>query len=321
MHNLLARHAEAIFWMARQIERANNIARILDVHESFSRDAAGAQNWEAVLRLYVDYDRYRASGRPLEPQSVLQFYLLDRANPTSVIANLSLARENARVLRPQISTEMWVQLNGFYNWLRAMREEDVREETVSGLCARIKEACQTHSGIIAETLYKDAAWYFSKIGMNIERADQTTRLLDAKYMLLLPEEDQVDSPVDRSQWNALLRSAAGYHAFRRVHPRGMSAERVVGFLIHDVRFPRSVAACTAEASATLAALRDEYALAGGADALQTLESFLDRLRRESIETVIGGGLHEYLDSVQRCMIGVTNQLAADFFAAAAVVVD
>jgi len=313
LNRLLARHAEATFWMARQIERANNIARILDVHESFSRDAAGAQNWEAVLHLHADADRFLADGRPIDAESVLHFYLLDRSNPTSVLYNLSLARENARMLRHQISTEMWMQLNIFYNRMRAVRPEEVREETVSGICAIIKEACQTHSGILAETLYKDEAWYFSKIGMNIERADQTTRLLDAKYMLLLPGEYQVGSPVDRSQWNALLRSAAGYHAFRRVYSRGMSADKVAAFLIFDERFPRSVSACTAEACATLAALRDEYALAGGAEVLQTLESFLARLRGETIEAVLAGGLHEYLDGVQRSLIDATNQLRAAFF--------
>ncbi len=302
--------------MARQIERANNIARILNVHQSFSRNAVGEQNWEAVLRLFDDHDRFLAEGREVGADTVLGFYLLDRRNPTSIPANIYFARENARILRHRLSTEIWFQINSFYNTIRGLTSSDVREERVSDLCDMIRTACQTHSGIVAETLYMDEAWYFSKTGMNLERADQVSRLLDSKYHLMLPEGDKVGTPVDISQWNMLLRSAAGYHAFRRIHPTGLTTAKIAGFLLFDKRFPRSVAGSVAEATRTLHGLRAEFGLSGGKAALDALQDFHRVLSEDSIDGVISDGLHEYLDFVQRTVIDVTNHLHRDFFAPA-----
>lgn len=302
-----------MFWMARQVERMNNIARILDVHESFSRDSEGAQSWEAVLRLYADYDRFVDSGLTVSTENVLYFYLLDGDNPSSVYANLKMARDNARSLRPLISTEMWVHLNTFYHSMRGMKRSDIAEERLNLVCARIKEASQTHSGITAETLYHDEGWYFSVLGMNLERADQTTRLLDAKYEALLPRHARVGSAVDIAQWNAMLRSAAGFHAFRRVHGSGLSAASAAGFLLFDDRFPRSVIACVAAAARQLAELRKRHDLAGGRVALDLLGAFHASLAADRVEDVIGAGLHGYLDRAQQRLIEVTEALSRDFF--------
>lgn len=303
-----------MFWMAREVERMNNIARILDVHESFSRDPEGAQSWEAVLRLYDDHDRFVASGLPMNAENVLYFYLLDGDNPTSVYANLKMARENARSLRPLISTEMWVHLNTFYNSMRGMKRADIAEERINRVCARIKEAAQTHAGITAETLYRDEGWYFSALGAALERADQTTRLLDAKYEALLPSHATVGSAVDIGQWNSLLRSAAGFHAFRRIHGSELSAARAAGFLLFDDRFPRSVIACVAGAARLLADLRKRHDLPGGGAALDRLGTLHAGLAADRIERVIASGLHGYLDGLQQRLIAVTDALSADFFA-------
>lgn len=299
--------------MARQIERANNLARLLDVTESFGRDARGVQNWESVLRLYADYDRFLTAHETVTAETVLYFYVLDRDNPNSVASNIHLARENARALRPLISTEMWTQINVFQGELRALKRRELSEEKLNMLAAWIKESCQLQSGIIAETLYRDEAWFFYDIGRHIERADQTTRLVDNKYQLLLPEAAPVGSPVDVAQWNALLRSAAAFQAFRRVHHRGMTPARVAGFLIFNNRFPRSVAASVKSAAQSLYTLRQTFALDRGQDAQKALDRDKRRLDEGEIDKVIDGGLHEYLDTIQRQMIEITDLVAQDFF--------
>ena len=164
-------------------------------------------------------------------------------NPTSIVSAVSNARENARTLRPLISTEMWVQLNVFYNRLAAIGPEDLAPGRLAPLFAGIKEACQTHTGITEGTFFRDQGWYFYQLGRYLERADQTTRLLDIKYHLLLPQASDVGSPIDVSQWNALLRSAAGYHAYRRLHAASTTPARVAGFLLFNLAFPRSVHHC------------------------------------------------------------------------------
>jgi uncharacterized alpha-E superfamily protein len=228
-----------------------------------------------------------------------------------------MARENARTLRPLISTEMWTQLNIFHNKLRELTPEDARKPRLARLCGFIKEACQAHTGITEGTFYRDAGWYFYQMGRNLERADQTTRLLDVKYHLLLPEAAAVGSPVDASQWNAVLRSASGYHAFRRIHPSGMEPAAVAGFLLFHESFPRSVAACIDGFRGRLSELRRRYVPAGGEAVAAELEALRVSLEASEIEQVISQGLHEYIDWIQLKLISLSNKLGQDFFGAEA----
>jgi len=313
LDNLLARHAEAIFWTARQMERVENLARIIDVNETFSRDSHGTPSWDAIVKLYADEERFAATGRELTGANVLHFYILDPANPNSILSNVSLARENARALRPLISTEMWLQLNVFYTELRSLKRDVIAEPNLSRLCTRIKEACQTHTGITEGTYHRDSGWYFYQLGKSIERADQMTRLVDVKYHLLLPSPALVGSPFDVSQWNAVLRSAAGYHAFRRVHPRGMTPARIAGFLIFNGDFPRSVNAAVADTAAHLSKLRHRFGLAAGEEASRRLQYLTGWLTRESIDDVIARGLHETLDWIQGELASITHALSDAFF--------
>ena len=313
MSNLLARYAETIYWLARYVERAEDLARIIDVNETFSRDSRGGQNWLSILQLHADEQRYKeAYGRPTA-EGVIHFYTLDDSNPTSIVSALGAARSNARTLRPLISTEMWTQLNIFYNRLRAMGREELSQPRLPRFCSFVKEGCQTHYGITEGTFYRDEGWYFYQLGRNLERADQTTRTLDVKYHLLLPSADQVGSPLDVSQWNALLRSVSGYHAFRRVHPSGMTPSDVAGFLLFHKAFPRSVLASVIETDAKLHELRTAYHLRGGAGAMERLDELRATLEGERIEHIIERGLHEFLDMLQQELIAVSAELGRDFF--------
>ncbi|HET6182221.1 MAG TPA: alpha-E domain-containing protein [Acetobacteraceae bacterium] len=310
---LLARYADAIFWLGRYIERAENLARILDVNETFSRDAAGGQNWLSIIQLLADTERFFAKHAAARSDTVLSYYVLDFSNPASVASCVRQARENARTLRPLISTEMWMHLNIFHNWVSTLGPADIGPGRVNALCGRIKEACQAHTGIAEGTFFRDQAWYFYQIGRYLERADQTTRLLDMKYHLLLPSPEAVGSPIDVSQWYALLRSAAGYHAFRRLHPRGMTPAQVAGFLLLNRRFPRSVYLCVREAEMLLSEAKSRYGLRGGAQAAELLDGLRAELSSLGISEILAGGLHEFLDFVQLRLNRVSEDLAVAFF--------
>jgi uncharacterized alpha-E superfamily protein len=310
---LLSRYADCIFWLARYVERAENLARILDVNETFSRDSRGAQNWLSIVQLNTDEERFFAGGREVSAESVLRFYVVDGDNPTSIVSAVRAARENARTLRPLISTEMWVQLNIFYNRLAALGAGDLAPGRLSALFTTIKEACQTHTGITEGTFFRDQGWYFYQLGRYIERADQTTRLLDIKYHLLLPNLGDVGSPTDASQWHALLRSAAGYHAYRRLHAARTTPARVAGFLLFNQAFPRSVHHCVREAGRLLGEVKSRYALRGGNDAAEELDRLRAVLGTLTIEEILATGLHEFLDLIQRQLIAVGHALAVAFF--------
>jgi len=310
---LLARYADCIFWLARYVERAENLARILDVNETFSRDSRGAQNWRSIIELNSDEKRFSKTGREVSTQSVLRFYVVDGDNPTSIVSTIGFARENARTLRPLISTEMWVQLNVFYNRLAALGAPDLAPGRLSAVFAMIKEACQTHTGITEGTFFRDQGWYFYQLGRYIERADQTTRLLDIKYHLLLPDIADVGSPTDVSQWNALLRSAAGYHAYRRLHTASTTPARVAGFLLFNQAFPRSVHHCVRETGRLLGEVKSRYSLRGGNNAAEELDRLRAVLGTLTISEILSEGLHEFLDVIQQQLIAVSRDLSIAFF--------
>ena len=310
---LLARYADCIFWLARYVERAENLARILDVNETFSRDSRGGQNWRSIVQLNADQERFFADHAEATTQTVLQFYVTDTRNPTSIINTIRCARENARTLRPLISTEMWVQLNVFYNRLSALTGADLAPGRLAALFGEIKEACQTHTGITDGTFFRDQGWYFYQLGRYIERADQTTRLLDIKYHLLLPSPSDVGSPTDVSQWHALLRSAAGYHAYRRLHAASTTPARVAGFLLLNQAFPRSVHHCVREAGRLLGEVKSRYNLRHGNAAAEELDRLRAVLGTLDISTILSEGLHEFLDLMQQQLIAVTRDLSIAFF--------
>ena len=313
MSVLLARYADAAFWMARYMERAENLARILDVTETFTSDEPGDPNWRSVIQINTDEDRFFASHEKADGGSVMNFYALERGNPTSIASAVTAARENARTLRPLISTEMWSQLNVFHGWLTGLKPSDLKRTGLSRFCGLVKEGCQTHAGIIEGTFYRDQGWYFYHMGKNLERADQTTRLVDIKYHTLLPTPEHVGTAVDEAGWNAMLRSAAGYHAYRRAHPRGMQPAKVAGFLLFDEEFPRSPVLCMIQMNRLLTRLKSRYALRGGNQALERLDEIEALMGEQNIGEVIGTGLHEFLDFLQRQFIRLSDELAADFF--------
>ncbi len=164
--------------MARYMERAENLARTLDVNETFARDSRGAQEWLPIVQLNADESRFFAVHAEADAPTVIHFYVLDRGNPTSIVSAVHMARENARSLRHLISTEMWRHLNIFHDLLGDVAPADLALSELSRLCATIKENCQTHTGIAEGTFYRDQVWHFYQVGKTIERADQTTLLLE-----------------------------------------------------------------------------------------------------------------------------------------------
>ncbi|HEY1261280.1 MAG TPA: alpha-E domain-containing protein [Stellaceae bacterium] len=311
-NRLLARYAECIFWLARFVERAENLARIIEVQETYARDRGGSPQWLSIVQLHADEEIFAARHSAATSDSVIRFYLTDGDNPSSILSAVRAARENARSLRSLVSTEMWVQLNVFYNRMTAINEDELLPGVLSPLLTTIKEACQAFTGIVEGTFYRDQAWYFYRLGRYIERADQTTRLLDSKYYVLM-RDGSITNVVNIAQWLALLRAASGYHAFRLLHQSDLSPARVANFLLLNPRFPRSVRLCVREIDAALTNLKSRYNLRAGNDVAEGLDQLRSILDTRSIEQILAGGLHEFIDFIQRYLIAVTDRLGAAFF--------
>ena len=312
MANLLAHAAENLFWLGRYLERIENLARIVEITETFARDYS-QRNWLSVVQINADEKRFFEKHDVADGPSVVQFYLLDGENYNSLPSCLQAAHHNARGLRPVISIEMWEQINVMRHHWRSVTAADLTAPLLPRLCRRLREQCQVHEGIVEGSLSHDEAWYYYRLGKALERADQTTRLLDIKYHLLLPNMAAVGSDLDASQWNALLRAANGYQAFRRVYQGRMTPAAVAGFLIFSDSFPRSVSLCMRQVAWMLSQLRTRYRLSTGAAVEERLDEVLGVLGDTTIERIIESGLHEFLDWLQRQFGAMAADIHKGFF--------
>ena len=309
---LLARYAEGLFWMARYLERVENLARLVDVTQTFESPGREHQSWAGLLAINSDEAAYAARIGAVDPWRVKHFYLLDSGNPTSIPAALEMARTNARTLRPMISTEMWSQLNQFHRTIMSIRDADLQGDALSRLCGRIKEGVQAHTGITEGTFFRDQGWHFYEMGRVLERADQTTRLLDIKFHLLGPSVAEERRVTELTQWGAVLRAAAGYHAFRRVAQAGFTPEDIVEFLLADTSFARSVALCVSQLEWHVGQLRTRYGLRRTAAALERIEEVRAAVQGP-VEKLLPLGLHEFLDGVQGALLRIAAEIGTAYF--------
>lgn len=310
--HLLARSAEDMFWLARYFERIESIARILEITETFARDRGG-RNWLSVVQINSDEREFFAKHAVADAASVADFYLLDSDNPTSIQSAILAAHYNARALRPIISIEMWEQVNVMTHRLRQLTPAAIEQPLLSKVCRQLREDCYVHAGIVEGSLSHDEAWYFFQLGKQLERADQTTRLLDIKYHLLAPGAQAEGSALDISQWNALLRAAAGYQAFRRLYQGRMIPAAVAQFLLFSDNFPRSVSLCVTEMNELLTQLNTRFHLSGGNAAHEVLDEVRATLLNQSVDEVIARGMHDFLDWLQRQLATVTQEIARGLF--------
>ena len=313
--HLIARHAGSALWLARYMERIENLARLLDVTKTFARDTEGDNNWLSLLRINGDAAAFFAKHATPEATSVAHFYLLDADNSASVQTAIRFARENARTLRALISTEMWLQINVFHGQIRALRESDIAPEELSNVCAMLKQGVQSHTGITEGTFYRDQCWHFYMMGRHIERADQITRLIDTKFNALMPTIR--DATIDAGEWNALLRAAAGYHAYRREYPHGYRPPEVASFLLLNTAFPRSAGLSLAQLDWHLTTLRSRYHLRGCTHALARLDELQSMLAAQTVDEILRRGLSPFLDWMQRELGALHADIMTNFCGAPA----
>ncbi|MDX1562486.1 MAG: alpha-E domain-containing protein [Gammaproteobacteria bacterium] len=314
MSSLLSRFAENSFWMARYMQRSENLARIIDVNETFARNAEGENEWLPILKLHCDEETYGKLYDKIDGTHVVRFYLIDDRHGNSIRQCAYYARENARSIRHLISLETWTQINVFYNWMRELKARDTRLSELSRLCGKIKDSCELHFGIAESTLYRDQIYLFYRLGQLLELCDQTTRLVDIKYHALLPNVVDVGTPIDVAQWNALLRSASAYHGYRRVFPHEMTPTTVAGFILLDADFPRSIKHCAGRIEQTLDQLLARSELGRVEFDREHLEA-LKSLAQRSAEKIIDEGLNSYLDVVQQTLNAFGKQINSTFFLA------
>jgi uncharacterized alpha-E superfamily protein len=308
--NLIARFAENVYWLGRYLERAENLARIIDINESFARDREDGPTWQRILEVYADKDRFLERYDSVNAESVLHFYILDRENLGSAGAAIAMARENARTIRHLISTEMWMHLNVFHYRMARLTRRDIWLTQVSRTCSDIKTSCQAFEGIAEGTFFRNEAWCFYHLGKYMERADQTTRVLQMGFDQLQADESESLSPIHRG---VLLRSVAGYHAFRHRYPSGSTPNEVAKFLLYDDEFPRAVALCVDHVSRRLGDL-DRIHKGGRNRSIASCRKALEtQLETGLTERITTRRLHRFLDELQVALGDLSAAVSKSYF--------
>jgi uncharacterized alpha-E superfamily protein len=311
---MLSRVADSIFWMSRYIERAENVARFVDVNLHLMLDLPGGmkEQWEPLVRITGDWEMFHERYGDATKDSVIQFLAFDLDNPNSIRASLSAARENARTVREIISSEMWSEINGFYLDVSNAASPSRAVEAPHEFFTRIKRSGHLVEGVTNATMSHGEAWHFCRVGRLLERADKTTRILDTKYFFLLPTTAEVGSPTDDLHWSAVLRSASGFEMYLKRYGR-ISPGAVAQFLICDREFPRSVRHCARHAAESL------HSITGTPDGAfsNSAERSLGRLAAELDYTdstdIVAAGLHEFLDALQLKLNRVGDAIIETFF--------
>lgn len=291
---MLSRTADHLYWMARYMQRAENTARILDVTNRMSllpKDAVVAEReWRAALAMTACDDAFTARGDRASPRTIIRFMTVEPGNPSSIVSCVRTARESARAVRGTITTEMWESLNTTWLELQHLTEARLDADDIGARLDWIKERSHLFDGVTLSTILHDEALQFIRLGTFLERAENTARVLDVKYHLLLSDPTDVGGAVDYYQWGALLRSVSAFEAYRKVYRDVIVPWRVAELLILRADMPRSLHACFNELDGVLARMPDET----GREAARRAGDLHARLHYGRMEEILQGGLHDYL---------------------------
>lgn len=312
---MLSRVADAIYWMSRYVERAENVARVIDVnlHVMLDLPSGRPELWQPVVRTTGDEETFVARYGIPSREHVVRFLSFDLANPNSILACLRAARDNARSIREVISSEMWEQVNTFFLMVNAAATKEYPLDAPHDFFTAVKQASHLFEGLTNATMSHGEGWHFCQMGRLLERADKTSRILDMTNLLALPATSTLPPQLDTLQWAAMLRSTSAFEMYRKRYHNLVPAQ-IVEFLLLDQDFPRSVHHCVTKVDESL------HTLSGAPPATfrNPAEQRLGRLRAELaysvVQDILDHGLHDFLDTLQTKLNWVGGGIFDTFFA-------
>lgn len=310
---MLGRSANGIFWMFRYLERAENAARLVEAGHrlALTRGASEAgDEWRSVLITIGQDGDYAARHDEVSGPAVTNFILRDRDNPGSVVNMIEYARSNARAVRTALTREVWEATNQCWMTLNELLSRPVRERTLGEALAAIRGETQQVRGAMGGSMLRNEIFNFARLGTYVERADNTARILDVKYFVLLPSISLVGSTLDNAQWDTILRSVSGERAYRWLNAGRMDARGIAEFLILDKRFPRSLSFCYDELRANMANLAREHGHESPSHEL--LRNAGAKLHKTTIAEILERGLHEFIVDFLRGNQHIAEAIAKDY---------
>lgn len=292
---MLSRTADNLYWIARYMERADTVARLLEVGSRISLlpSAEGYRSdWDSLLQATGMAHAFAQKYGQTVQRNIESFLFFDRDNPSSVASCITAARENGRIVRTALTSQVWDALNTAFQELRQLEREERSKLELSRLTDWTMRHAAMLRGAIDATLLRDDGFNFLNIGYYLERGDNTARLMDVKYYVLLPRVDYVGSGLDNYQWSTLLRAMGAQRAFHWAYGGDVTAMKIADFLIRNPQSPRSLATCTAGLMNHLGRLAKAYGRETEAQA--TAQRLHAGIESATVEAIFDEGLHEFL---------------------------
>lgn len=308
---MLSRVADNLYWLSRYLERAENLARLVDVNASLMLDLPRelSPGWQPVITITGSEALFAERSRDSSERAVVRFVVADEKNPGSMVSSLATAREIARTIRDILPREVWEHINGLHLYVAEHAAEAINKRTRYAFLQYVILGTQTFTGMLESIVNEGAALSFMTLGRNLERADMTSRIVDVRAVGMMPESGSALRPFASIQWMSVLRSLSGYHMYRlkmreRVHPAG-----VVRFLLADDEFPRSCVCCLRRMEVVL-------------EQLPNSENLLRRVTR--VRRALAGALsrkltpdelHGFIDRLQVALARINDEMARTYFSA------
>ncbi len=304
---MLSRTADHLYWMARYIERAENMARVLDVTYNMSlvpnAAVSEAALWLPALEISGNVEAYDHEHDDYSAAGVIHYLAMDIDNPSSIYNTLRSARENARAVRVAMTSETWENINALWLEFSQFIGQDLAKHGLTEFCDWVKARSHLFRGVCFGTMLRDDAFSFVRLGTFIERADNTARLLDVKYHLLLPSQEEVGGAVDYYEWSAVLRSVSAFQAYQKIFSDTIAPWRVAELLVLRRDMPRSLHACLDEVTPILEQLSGLRQI----ECKRLAGELHAKLRFGKMQDIFQQGLHEFLSD----FIDANNYLGAE----------
>jgi uncharacterized alpha-E superfamily protein len=306
--------AQNLFWMSRYIERAENMARLLDVGYRMSltsgREGSASEHLVSMLQAAEVDEAYAETGRPADIASVSHFMLFDETNSSSVWSCLKWARTNARSVRTALTTDVWETINDGWLQFAAIDPSEISGARLPELLSWVRQMSNQFRGAHIGTILRDDGFAFARAGTFVERADNTARILDMKYFVLLPRVDLIGGDIDVSQWTLILRAASAHKSYRHVYHDRYRAKNVADFLMLRPEMPRSLIYCAQQLDQQLDTLDDHYG--ARMPCHDEADDLLAMLDGNDMDRIFQHGLHEFLTEFIARNNHVTESLSASY---------
>ncbi len=305
---MLARTADRVYWLGRFLERTENTARLMLVRHQAILDLPKEvqPGWDSLLDVLGARETFGELPGAATEKNIIGFVFGERENPSSIISSLTSARENMRTTREILPSETWERVNSLYLSVARRSTRDLPRGARHSVLNNIVQSCQQITGMLAGSMNHDAAYQFIRIGRNLERADMSTRIIDAASAGLMGDKEDI-IPFSNVLWISVLQSLSAYQMYRLSVQRNVSPEDVLKFLFQSLIFPRSVAHCLGEIESSMRLLPDNEA------ALKTTSRVQRRLKARNFHDLVGKELHDFIDELQIQLVDVHDAITDNWF--------